>query len=211
MGVCGVDEAGRGPVIGPLVMAGVLVNGEEKKKLEELGIKDSKQHTPKQREFLALEIRKIVGNFSIQILSAQEVDDREKRDLGLNELEAEVTARILKELRPDKAILDCPSTNPNAYKKTVKELIDFDVDILAEHKADENHIEAAAASILAKVTRDTEIEILKKKIGIDFGSGYPSDPKTKAFLKDHWTTHPEVFRKTWASFKAQAQKTLEGF
>ena len=70
-----------------------------------------------------------------------------------------------------------------------------------EHKADLNHPSVAAASILAKVTRDREIQKIKAEIGQDLGSGYPSDPTTKAFLEQNYRAHPDIFRKSWQSYK----------
>jgi ribonuclease HII len=117
---------------------------------------------------------------------------------------------------PDKAVLDCPSPNIRAYKEYVKkQLDDKKIKIIAEHKADVKYPVVSAASILAKVTRDREIEKLKKKIGMNFGSGYPSDAITKGFLKKHYKDFPDIFRKTWASYKKVAgdkkQKNLGEF
>ena len=89
------------------------------------------------------------------------------------------------------------------------------IELLVEHKADLNHISVSAASVLAKVTRDSEIEKIKKAIKEDFGSGYPSDPKTKAFLEKNFEKYPEIFRKTWSSHKEMInrkfQKSLSDF
>ena len=108
-------------------------------------------------------------------------------------------------MKPDKAILDCPSTNVKAYKQYVEKLLKGKVELVAEHKADVNYPVVAAASILAKVTRDREIEKIKKKVG-NVGSGYPADPVTKAFLEKNWDKHPKIFRKTWAAYKNVAKK-----
>ncbi|MDO8510562.1 MAG: ribonuclease HII, partial [Nanoarchaeota archaeon] len=87
--------------------------------------------------------------------------------------------------------------------------------LIVEHKADVNYLPAAAASIVAKVIRDRHIEHLKKEIGIDFGSGYMSDPKTQDFLKKYYKKHPDLFRKSWQSYKnvenAAKQKKLGEF
>jgi ribonuclease HII len=69
------------------------------------------------------------------------------------------------------------------------------------HQADAIYPVVSAASIIAKVRRDELIEELKKELGIDFGSGYPSDPKTKEFLikwgKKHSGKFPEIVRQSW--------------
>ena len=146
----------------------------------------------------------------------QDVDDAlNSVDINLNWLEAITSAKIISKLQPDQAILDCPSTNIQAYSDYVKNLLKTDVKIIAEHKADLNHTIVGAASILAKVTRDRKIETLKQKLNVDFGSGYPSDPKTKKFLAENWQKYPEIFRKTWSSYKkyseAKNQKNLSEF
>jgi ribonuclease HII len=216
MKLCGIEEAGRGPVIGPLVMAGVKINEEDIIKLKEMGVKDSKLLTPIMRESLFPKIKQIVMDYKIIILSAQDVDDALNNPIiNLNWLEALTSIKIIDYLNPDKAILDCPSNNIGAYENYVKERIkNKNIKILAEHKADLNHTVVAAASILAKVTRDKEIENLKKEFNVDFGSGYPSDPKTKQFLEKNFEKY-NFFRKTWSSYKRVAknksQKALDNF
>jgi ribonuclease HII len=216
MKLCGIEEAGRGPVIGPLVMAGVKINEEDIIKLKEIGVKDSKLLLPKMRESLFPKIKQLVLDYKIIILSAQDVDDALNNPIiNLNWLEALTSVKIIDYLNPDKAILDCPSNNIGAYENYVKErIINKNIKIVAEHKADLNHTVVAAASILAKVTRDKEIENIKKEFNIDFGSGYPSDPKTKQFLEKNFEKY-NFFRKTWSSYKRLAknktQKALDKF
>ena len=122
--------------------------------------------------------------------------------------------KLINKIKADKVILDCPSNNINAYKDYVKSFVKKDIKIVAEHKADLNHTIVGAASILAKVTRDKIIEEIKKEVKYDFGSGYPSDPKTILFLKENWHKY-DIFRKTWATYKKVAenkgQRKLEGF
>lgn len=215
--IVGIDEAGRGPVIGPLVIAGAAIEEKDRIKLQELGVKDSKLLTPKQREYLYDKILAIVKN-KIIIIPPNEIDAAvESETLNLNWLEAIKSVEIIAALKPDKAILDCPSNNIKAYTNYIKNLLSDkgkQIEIICEHKADVNHIEVAAASILAKVTRDRLIEDIKKKIKIDFGSGYPSDPKTVDFLKNNWNKY-DFFRKSWSSWKKHAeekkQKTLVHF
>jgi len=205
--ICGVEEAGRGPVIGPLVMCGVMMDEDKVSELDSIGVKDSKLLTPEQRENLFEKIKKIVRNYEIIILSPQDVDDAlNSKNINLNWLEAKTSAEIINKLKPDKAILDCPSTNIKAYSDYVKNLLKIDVKIIAEHKADLNYVIVGAASILAKVTRDREIENIKSKIGVNFGSGYPSDPVTVKFLKENYNKYPKIFRKTWSSYKNVVEK-----
>lgn len=200
--VVGIDEAGRGPVIGPLVIAGVRIKEGSEKKISALGVKDSKLLTPKQREKLYYDIIKFADSYKVYIIQPKEVDDAvASSSTNLNWLEGDYSAKIINELKPDKAILDCPSNNPKAYVTYVKEKLKVKTEIIAEHKADVNYPVVSAASILAKVTRDKEIQKIIDKINKPVGSGYPSDPVTKKFIKENYKKHPEIFRKSWQTYK----------
>lgn len=215
--ICGIDEAGRGPVIGPLVIAGACFEEVKKAELEKLGVKDSKLLTPNKREKLFDRIINLANQYSIKIISAQEIDSRLTVGLNINQLEALKCAEIIDELKPELVYVDSP-TSPKASKfadMITANLKDKKIKIIAEHKADQNHIECSAASILAKVTRDAEIEKIKKEIGADFGSGYPADERTIKFLEQHWENSlAKYIRKSWGTIKDLKQKkyqtTLEG-
>jgi len=208
--VCGVDEAGRGPVIGALVLCGVAIDEFKVPALVQLGVKDSKLLTPKRREMLYDEILKVIDSHKIIVVEPAEIDEAlNSPHLNLNWLEAIKTAMILNELKPHKAIVDCPSNNIAAYSSYLGNLLKEKIDLLLEHNA-ERYPVVAAASIIAKVTRDRLIEDLKKMYG-DFGSGYPSDPKTKTFLEKNHGKYPELFRTTWAPYKKFQQSTLDEF
>jgi len=205
--VAGVDEAGRGPLIGPLVMCGVVVESKDLPTLVELGVKDSKLLTPKKREALFEPIKKIVHAYKLIIVEPAEIDAAvESKTTNLNQLEAVKTGMILNALKPDRAVVDCPSTNIPAYTQYLEQFLTHKMDLVLEHNA-EKHVQVAAASILAKVTRDRLIEDLKKKYG-EIGSGYPADPKTQEFLKKNAKKHPEIFRKSWATYKKFLQPKL---
>ncbi len=213
--ICGIDEAGRGPVIGPMVMAGVLIKEADIPKLKSMGVKDSKLLTKQQREFLFKKIKDVVKAYKIIIIQPKEIDNAlESEDLNLNWLEAHKSAEIINKLKPDKAVLDCPSTNIKAYSSYVENLLKNKTQLVVEHKADINYPESSAASILAKVTRDKEMEKIQKKYG-NTGPGYPSNAITQKFLKENWEKHPEIFRHTWSSYKkhkdAKHQQTLGDF
>jgi ribonuclease HII len=207
--ICGIDEAGRGPVLGPLVMAGVVIQEEKVVELEKLGVKDSKLLSFAKREELYDKILDIVDAYELFVIGHEVVDHYVTSpdvDKNLNWLEAEHAAMVIDKLRPTKAILDCPSTNITAFSQFVRRKLKHkEVHLVCEHKADMNYVVVGAASILAKVVRDRKIEELKKEVGINFGSGYPSDPKTQAFLQSHWDKCT-FFRKSWSSW----QKMKEG-
>lgn len=212
--IAGVEEAGRGPVIGPMVMAICAISEDKISELQALGVKDSKLIAPKNRELLFHKIKELCAH-EIIIMGARDVDAAlNDPDMNLNKLEGKVSAQLINNVPSQKVILDCPSNNISSYRNYVKSMVKSDVEIIAEHKADLNHTIVGAASILAKVTRDKIIDEIKKEVGEDFGSGYPSDPKTIDFLKRNWNKY-DVFRKTWSTYKKVAlsggQRKLDGF
>jgi len=215
--ICGIDEARRGPIIGPMVMCGAFMEEKEMPKLAALDPKDSKLLTPEQRESLYEKLIKVLKNYKVIVIEPGEIDRavHGHDGLNLNKLEVLHQAAILNEFNPGKAIIDCPSNNIKSYRQQLMELLkNKKVDLVLEHKAERYHL-VAAASIIAKVVGDSEIEKIKKKIGIDFGSGYMSDQKTAEFLKKHYETHSGIFRKSWAPYKdimgKKSQKNLSEF
>ncbi|MCH8004497.1 MAG: ribonuclease HII [Nanoarchaeota archaeon] len=216
--ICGIDEAGRGPVVGPLVMCGILLKEEDEKKLVNLKVKDSKLLTKKKRESLFDKIKDISYKYEIITVFPDEIDNAVNNHdgLNLNKLEARKSAEIINLLKPDKAIIDAPSNNIKSYKQYLFELINNkNIELILEHKADLNYPIVSAASILAKVTRDNEIEKIKEKIKIDFGSGYMTDSKTVKFLEKYYEEYPDLFRKSWFPYKnilnKKFQSKLEDF
>ncbi|MBU2637986.1 MAG: ribonuclease HII [Nanoarchaeota archaeon] len=210
--IAGIDEAGRGPVIGPLVMCCFMIDEKDLPTLKNLGVKDSKLLSPKKREQIAGLAKKAAKGYELIEIQPAEIDSAVESDnTNLNWLEAEKAAMLLNKLNPDIAIIDCPSPNIKAYKDYVFSFLKKkDMELILEHKA-ERHLPVAAASIIAKTTRDARIEEIKKKIGSDFGSGYPSDFKTKEFIQKEWKVHGNIMRKSWATYKAVAQKSLKEF
>ena len=210
---CGIDEAGRGPLIGPLVVAGVLVGYEETEEFKKMGVKDSKLLTKKKIFELCDKIKKIAKKHETIVVPVEEIDDSlNANNMNLNLLEAKTSAKIINKMKPQRVVVDSLTSSPKSYKDCLlKFLKDKNMKMVVETKADLNHLECSAASILAKASREKEIEKIKKKVG-DFGSGYMSDPKTVNFLKENHAKYPEIFRKTWAPFKKiiefKDQKTL---
>ncbi len=219
----GIDEAGRGPVIGPMAFCGVLADEKQIKLLKMIDVKDSKLLLPKKREFLSLQIKKNVVAYSVSLISPEEIDRSLEEKINLNQLEAIKAAEIINLLlkRVDKAevIIDCPSTNILSWSNYLLNFVKTPekIKLRCEHKADLNYTVVGAASIMAKVSRDAEIEKIKSRIGENFGSGYPSDPMTVEFLKKNWQKFEDagIFRKSWQTWKDVAltkkQKKLLDF
>jgi len=214
--ICGIDDSGRGPVLGPMILVGVCVEEKDEEKLKSIKVKDSKLLTPKKRQELYKKILKIAKSYEISITQPLEIDSTNYQGISLNDLEGIKAVEIINVLKPDKAFLDCPSPNKKAWQNFIYErLKNKKVELIVEHKADQKFPVVSAASIIAKVTRDEEIEKIKKQVKVDFGSGYSHDEKTIKFLKENLEKYPEIFRKTWATVKnlkkEKKQKKLEEF
>jgi ribonuclease HII len=207
--VCGIDDAGKGPVLGPMILAGVSIKEEEITKLKEIGVKDSKLLTPQQRKKIYSNIVKVIKNYKIIKISPKEIDEAVlSKNTNLNWLEADKMAEIINYLKSDKSIIDCPSPNISKFSNYLKNKITIKTELIAEHKA-ERFFPVGAASILAKVTRDEEIEKIQKMIPYDIGSGYPSDPRTQKFLKEHSNEYPDIFRKSWATYSNNKEEKMQ--
>ncbi|MEN7982148.1 MAG: ribonuclease HII [Nanoarchaeota archaeon] len=210
----GIDDAGRGPVIGPMILAGCLIDDKTSKEFKKLGITDSKNLTQKRREILAEKIREKAETFEIIIVSAPEIDQNNYNGTKLNEVEAIACASIINKINKGflkvKVIVDCPSVSiikwTDFLKTKIKNLSNLEVS--CEHKADKNHISVSAASILAKCTREKEMTKIKKVFGDEVGSGYCSDPATQKFLEKYARKHNDkgIFRKTWITWKKAHEK-----
>ncbi|MDG6243222.1 MAG: ribonuclease HII [Methanolobus sp.] len=206
MKIAGIDEAGKGPVIGPMCVGGVLLDESASNALKNLGVADSKTISPKKRKLLAGQIEKYSERVFILEISATQIDELRKL-MSMNEIMVLAFSKVLGQLHPDKAYVDAADVNEerfgirllDEYRKEHPE-ISPDLSIISKHRADAIYPAVSAASIVAKVRRDELIEEIKKNIGIDFGSGYPSDPKTKKFLADWHQEHddlPDFVRHSW--------------
>lgn len=202
MWVAGVDEAGRGCVIGPLVVAGVLVAEENLPLLSRLGVKDSKLLSPKKREALFAEIEGLADKRQVVKLSPCEIDravESNRKLHKLNRLEAQAMAQVINVLKPDEVFVDAADVVEERFKHHIQESLTVKAKITSRHKADKIYPVVSAASIVAKVERDREIAALRVTYG-DFGSGYLTDKKTLLFLKRWLQTHaeyPSCVRKSW--------------
>lgn len=212
MSICGVDEAGKGPVLGPMVTAGVLVSVPAE--LEGLGLRDSKQLTPKRREELYEEIVRR-WKTAVVVRTPAEIDARPGT---MNQFTAACHAEVIRTLVPDAAYVDACDVNAARFGTHVRELSGLpDMPIISEHKADGRFLIVGAASIVAKVTRDRLVAGLSREFGT-IGSGYPSDPVTIRFLEAYTREHgcpPSCARQTWKTvdeiIARCSQQSLEDF
>jgi len=204
--IAGVDDAGRGSIIGPLVIAGVSLDEKDLPRLVDLGVKDSKRLSPHRREELAAEIKKLTPKYYAAMLSPAEIDrvvETGKKLHKLNRLEAQTMAKVITVLKPDVAYVDASDVLADRFKQHILENLAFKVEIISEHKADVNYPIVSAASIIAKVERDEAISELQKKYG-NMGCGYATDPNTLEFL-EKWIrkfgSYPDFVRKSWKPAK----------
>jgi len=207
--IAGIDDAGRGPIIGPLVIAGVLMDEDRVKELLHIGVKDSKLLTPESRLSLAEEIQRLATKVSYDELSPAEIDEvvlRGKRLQKLNYLEAKSMAKVIADLKPEAVWVDASDVKPERYARQILDELPPALKrtvLISEHKADRKYPIVSAASIMAKVKRDTAISRLWEEYG-SFGSGYITDPATITFLrewrKDH-RDYPPIVRKSWKTLR----------
>ncbi|MEA1984213.1 MAG: ribonuclease HII [Euryarchaeota archaeon] len=204
MKVVGIDEAGKGPVIGPMCIAGVSIDESRVYVLKNLGVVDSKRLSPKKRRQFASQIKKYADDHFVFEVSPLQIDEL-RNIMSMNDIMVIGFTRVLEELTPDRAFVDAADINAKRFGKRLlseysKKYPEHSLEIVSEHKADDKYSVVSAASILAKVRRDELIEELKKEEGVDFGSGYPSDPKTKDFLAKWVKEHdhfPDFVRHSW--------------
>ena len=194
--ICGVDEAGRGPVLGPLVVAAIAV--ENPMWLSDIGVKDSKKLAPKRREELAGKIRQFCKVEVVQLPAARL--DAMMEEMTLNEIEIRAFASAIEKLRPDEAYLDAADTREEFFGAEVGKLLPFKLKIVSEHKADAKYPVVSGASIIAKTVRDAEVRKIGEQLRENIGSGYPSDPVTMAFMRRYMNRTgqlPPHTRRAW--------------
>jgi ribonuclease HII len=207
----GVDEAGRGPVLGSLFVACVSADAAALP----AGIDDSKRLTPARRESLSAELRadECVSMAVVEVTPA-DIDDG-----SLNVLTAGAMAETIDRAVPDgrAGVVDACDTDAARFGRRVTSATTTDVSIAAEHGADESHDHVGAASIVAKVARDAHIADLAAEHGA-LGSGYPSDPNTRQFLREYVHEHgdlPPFARTSWQTsqdvLEAAEQSALAEF
>jgi ribonuclease HII len=197
----GVDEAGKGPVIGSMFVAGLVIEEEKQFDLAALGVRDSKQVAPLRRERLAKNILSLAKDHYILEVSPWVIDEL-RQVMTMNEIMVRCHAHVVSRLHADKAILDAADVNEERFAERVRNASSTKMQLVAEHKADQKHQVVSAASILAKVRRDESIRQLEQSLNCTIGSGYPNDPQTIEFRK-RWIMEkgglPPFVRSTWAT------------
>ncbi len=197
--VAGVDEAGRGSVIGPIVIAGVLLEERLLETIKSYGVRDSKKLSPARRERLYKAVVENAVRVAFTIVDPFTIDlyvkSRERLG-GLNILELKGISSVVRELKATKIYVDCPDLNLARFCMMLKSEIPWSAEVIAFHKEYDDHPAVASASIVAKVLRDRIIHTLKDLYG-DFGSGYPSDLKTVSFLRENYKNIEQIVRKSW--------------
>ena len=214
--VGGVDEAGRGSLVGPLVVAGVSLPISRLDMLVSAGVKDSKLLSPSSRAKLYDLIVNVAEKVYAIEIAPKEIDEyvlHGKRLRKLNYLEVEAMAKVIREICAGIVYVDSPDVKPERFTENIRELLHSDVKIIAEHYADKKYPIVSAASIVAKVTRDRRIKALEQVYGT-IGSGYPSDPRTVAFVRSWLESRgclPEIVRVSWKCVKRICSRTLDEF
>ena len=197
---CGVDEAGRGSVMGPLVVGAVYVESDDA--LKKIGVKDSKKLSPKLRERMYDEICVTAESYCTVIVSASEIDEK-RRKMSLNTIELEMFQDATSRIKTERIYADCPDSVEMTFSSALSVRVPGP-EIIARHRADDTYPVVSAASIIAKVTRDRIIEDISKEFGTDVGSGYPSDHFTMEFI-EKWIKDngrpPEHTRCSWEPVK----------
>ncbi|MCI4364306.1 MAG: ribonuclease HII [Thermoplasmata archaeon] len=197
--ILGLDEAGRGSVLGPLVLGALVVEERRLEELRPLGVRDSKQLSPSRRTELYAALAEVGERASIA-LSPREIDPWVRRG-GLNRLEARGFAELVKRTRPDAVFVDACDPVAARFGREVARLSGCRAEVVASHRADVEIPVVGGASIVAKVERDAAIGTLSRELEHDLGSGYPSDPRTIAALE--WgfrrEPYPPWVRLSWST------------
>jgi len=204
----GVDEAGRGSIIGPLVIAGISIKQDRIMDLHHIGVRDSKMLTAKARTSLFAIVSEMVDSLCIYKIDCSVIDEN-VFSKGLNKLEAETMAYVIDNLKADMVYVDSCDTDPGRYKHYIESrLITSKSKLYSMHHADSLNIVVSAASIIAKFVRDGEIQEIRKT-HCNIGSGYPSDVKTMRFIRN-WVSEykcaPRFARKSWRPLREMLEE-----
>ena len=211
MKLLGIDEAGRGPVIGSMFIGGFIVDDGDISGLEELGVKDSKKLSDSRRENIRDKLASF-GDSVVEEFTSASIDSM-MEEMTINSIEIKGFARVIDSFDPDKVVMDLPEPDAESFISKVKDAMSSsyrDVEFVAEHGADDTFPVVSAASIVAKSAREDHVADLHSKYGYDFASGYPHDKPTITFLErylDQEGELPPETRMAWST----AQRLLDEF
>jgi ribonuclease HII len=200
--VLGIDEAGRGSVLGPLVVGGFLAERSRLEELSALGVRDSKLLTRPQRESLFDGLKELGDRIAIEVLPTE--IDSAVAHRQLNVLEARVFARLLRMTDAREVYVDACDPRAERFGRRVKSMARTSARVVSRHHADRDLPVVSAASIVAKVCRDRAMDRLRRELDLDCGSGYASDEKTQEFVTHHLSSGKE--RVAWLRY---SWKTVE--
>lgn len=217
--VLGVDEAGRGPVIGSMFVGGFLIDKERLEEIEELGVKDSKKLSGRKRDAINEQLEQYGESF-LKEVTAEEIDEL-REIMTLNEIEIHGFVDVIERADPDEVIVDLPEPDGDRFIRKLKKELPArfrNVDFIAEHGADDEYPVVSAGSIVAKSARERHVERLHEKYGYDFKSGYPHDKPTISFLEKYVEEKgdlPPETRRSWSTaeriLKESEQQDLGDF
>ena len=200
-------------MIGPLVVAGVVVDREDEKKFVQLGVKDSKQLSPKKREELAPKIEELCSSVIVMRVPACKIDTYRKKKVNLDHIEAIKMAEIIDIAQAETFYIDSLGTNPKRFQNMILEYArNKDQGMVVENYADETYPVVSAASIIAKVERDKAIQDIKEKVNYDFGVGYSHDARTIKFVEmllEKKEPLPSFVRQSWITTQVLKEKSLQ--
>ncbi len=212
--ILGIDEAGKGAVVGSLFIGGALITEDKKAELRRLGVKDSKDIAPDKRDGMENGIKSIVDDFIVLEIPANKIDEL-REEMNLNQIEVVKMAEMINKLKPDVVIIDSPQASTEKFASYVRAKLDNkDIEIICENKADEKYPPVSAASVLAKVSRDRSIRNLEEELGVELRSGYPHENVVIKHLEEVWDREgkwPDYVRKSWnTAIKIVGKKEQKG-
>jgi len=196
-----------------MVIAGVAVDKKYEKKLKSIGVRDSKELSPKKREELAPKIEEMATSVVVLRVPACKIDSYRAQKINLDRIEAIKMAEIINMIEADIFYVDSLEANSEKYKQLIiNYLTNKTANMKVENYADETYPIVGAASIIAKVERDKVIEEIKRKEGFDFGVGYSHDSRTIQFVENLIRTRKELppyVRKSWVTIQVLKENSLQ--
>lgn len=200
----GVDEAGRGPVLGPMVIAICALTERDKRWCAMHNVTDSKLIPPTKRDKLAEALRERCW-FATAVIQPTEIDEAVRnRSVTLNGLEIKYMAELIRQFHaahpdsPAEIMVDAPVRKTLPFRNLLQYLSGWpDINSLkAENEADLWHRHVGAASIIAKAERERLMRELTETLGCDIGCGYAHDSQSLAYVHSAPKNDPHV-RWTW--------------